>query len=166
MYLSSESHYIGIDFINMPLSGLDSQISWSLFKQEWISPKAKKGEHIHEPGTSHAAFYTLFGAAESNPRLFILLVFGSCQEWRMLQSNQIWIKQLLPSQCDTVDFKPLSSDSCRGQFKVRIQFLKNALSLRKPIINLIYSFLVAVITLHLPKYLPDHQFVLFKIHCN
>lgn len=59
----------------------------------------------------------------------------------MLQSNQICMKQQRCGQPDTGDFVPLSSESWRGQFKVRIQS-ENALSLTKPIIKLIYQLLI------------------------
>lgn len=88
-----------------------------------FSPKAREGEHDpqtdYHSGSAFFCFvlsYTLFGAVESKPRAVCPLgFFGSFEEWRMLQSNPICVKQQLRSQPDTGDFTPLSSESLRGE---------------------------------------------------
>lgn len=79
----------------------------SLLKHERLSPKSQR-RWTHPQAHYHlGCFFTPY-LVQLNQILNVYpFGFGSRQEPRMLQSNQICMKQQLPGQSDTGDFTPL-----------------------------------------------------------
>lgn len=135
-------------------------------KSVWMTFSQSRGRWTHPLPSFHlGCILHLIWCSWITSWTVYLLVFGSHQEWRMWQSNQICMEQQHSASCLTpVILHHFQVNPWKGNLRWESN-QKNAPSATKLIIKLIYGFfLAALIFLHLSKYLPD--FVALKTQRN